>query len=65
MPPYLPLPPHQSGKELDFIHDAFAHNWIAPLGPNVDGFEQDLASFLGRIPTSQPLVPALPPCISP
>ncbi len=40
--------PHQSGKELDFIHDAFAHNWIAPLGPNVDGFEQDLVDYLGQ-----------------
>ncbi len=40
--------PHQSGRELDFIHDAFTHNWIAPLGPNVDGFEQDLADFIGE-----------------
>lgn len=40
--------PHQSGKELDFIHDAFVNNWIAPLGPNVDGFEQDLANYVGE-----------------
>ena len=40
--------PHISGKELDFIHDAFKNNWVAPLGPNVDGFEQDLANFLNR-----------------
>ena len=40
--------PHMSGKELDFIHEAFQENWIAPLGPNVDGFESDLAMFLGE-----------------
>ena len=38
--------PHTSGKELDFIQDAFKNNWVAPLGPNVDGFEQDLEHFL-------------------
>ncbi len=41
-------PPHTCGKELDFIHDAFAKNWIAPAGDNVDGFEQDIVSFLGE-----------------
>lgn len=34
------------GHELDFIKEAFDTNWIVPLGPNVDGFEQDLSSFL-------------------
>ncbi|MEZ4796620.1 MAG: aminotransferase class I/II-fold pyridoxal phosphate-dependent enzyme [Flavobacteriaceae bacterium] len=38
--------PHMSGKEQDFISEAFATNWIAPLGPNVSGFEKDLTSFL-------------------
>jgi dTDP-4-amino-4,6-dideoxygalactose transaminase len=36
------------GQELRFINDAFESNWIAPLGPNVDGFEQDLKEFLGK-----------------
>lgn len=35
--------PHMGGKELDFVHEAFNSNWIAPLGPNVDGFEEELA----------------------
>jgi len=34
------------GSEIQFIQDAFDANWIAPLGPNVDGFEQDLANYL-------------------
>jgi len=42
--------PHMGGQELSFIHQAFESNWIAPLGPNVDGFEQDLKEFLGNKP---------------
>jgi len=41
-------PPHMGGEELDYIHDAFEKNWIAPLGANVDGFEEDLQTFTGR-----------------
>lgn len=37
--------PHMGVKELDFINEAFKENWIAPLGPNVDGFEQDLVKY--------------------
>lgn len=37
--------PHMGGTELDYIHEAFENNWIAPLGPNVNGFEEDLANF--------------------
>lgn len=37
-------PPHMSGEEQKFIDEAFASNWIAPLGPNVDAFEQELAT---------------------
>ena len=33
-------------EEIEFIHKAFDENWIAPLGPNVDGFEQDLVNYL-------------------
>lgn len=40
-------PPHMGSTEQDFVNDAFATNWIAPLGPNVDGFEQDLATYTG------------------
>lgn len=36
------------GKESDYVKEAFDTNWIAPLGPNVNGFEQDLAKFLGE-----------------
>ena len=38
--------PHVGDKELEFVHKAFATNWIAPLGPNVDGFEKDVELFL-------------------
>lgn len=40
--------PHMGGNELNFIHKAFEENWIAPLGPNVNGFEKDLENFLGN-----------------
>ncbi|ANE52964.1 DegT/DnrJ/EryC1/StrS family aminotransferase [Flavisolibacter tropicus] len=40
--------PHMGDKELCYVKDAFSSNWIAPLGPNVDGFEQDLQLFLGE-----------------
>ncbi len=39
--------PHMGGNELEFIHQAFESNWVAPLGPNVDGFEEDLEKYLG------------------
>jgi dTDP-4-amino-4,6-dideoxygalactose transaminase len=35
------------GTEQQFVQEAFDTNWIAPLGPNVNGFEQDLELFLG------------------
>ncbi|MDF2932671.1 MAG: aminotransferase class I/II-fold pyridoxal phosphate-dependent enzyme [Chryseobacterium sp.] len=38
--------PHMGGTELKYIHEAFDANWVAPLGPNVDGFEKDLENFL-------------------
>lgn len=40
--------PHMGGKELDYIHSAFDQNWIAPLGPNVDGFEAELSAYTGQ-----------------
>ena len=38
--------PHMSGGEMKYIDEAFATNWIAPLGPNVDKFEKELAGYL-------------------
>jgi dTDP-4-amino-4,6-dideoxygalactose transaminase len=38
--------PHMGELELEYVKEAFATNWIAPLGPNVDAFEKDLESFL-------------------
>lgn len=38
--------PHLGGTEQKFVQDAFDTNWIAPLGPNVDGFELDLETYL-------------------
>ncbi|MES2847884.1 MAG: aminotransferase class I/II-fold pyridoxal phosphate-dependent enzyme [Bacteroidota bacterium] len=39
--------PHMGGKEEVYVKEAFDTNWIAPLGPHVDGFEKDLATFTG------------------
>ncbi len=36
-----------SGEEFKYIHEAFETNWIAPLGPNVDAFEKEIASYVG------------------
>lgn len=38
--------PHMGGNEQDYINKAFDENWIAPLGPNVTGFEEDLEKYL-------------------
>ncbi|MEW9052630.1 MAG: aminotransferase class I/II-fold pyridoxal phosphate-dependent enzyme [Neobacillus sp.] len=38
---------HMSGNEQKYINDAFNMNWVAPLGPNVDAFEKDIASYVG------------------
>ncbi|MDB2435686.1 DegT/DnrJ/EryC1/StrS family aminotransferase [Schleiferiaceae bacterium] len=39
--------PHMGGTEQDYVNSAFEANWIAPLGPNVNGFESDIQSFTG------------------
>lgn len=39
--------PHMSGKEHKYINEAFETNWIAPLGPNVDAFEAEIAQYVG------------------
>ncbi|PWA04029.1 DegT/DnrJ/EryC1/StrS family aminotransferase [Flavobacterium psychrotolerans] len=38
--------PHMGGGEQKFVQEAFDTNWVAPLGPNVTGFEQDLAQYI-------------------
>lgn len=40
--------PHMGGSEMKYIESAFADNWIAPLGPNVNGFESDLENYRGH-----------------
>jgi len=37
-----------SGNEQKYIQEAFDTNWVVPLGPNVNGFEEDLKEFVGR-----------------
>lgn len=39
---------HMSGKEQEFIKEAFDTNWVVPLGPNVNGFENDLEEFVNK-----------------
>lgn len=39
--------PHMGGTEEKYVSDAFATNWIAPLGPHVNGFEEDLCRYTG------------------
>jgi dTDP-4-amino-4,6-dideoxygalactose transaminase len=38
--------PHMGGNEQKYVNEAFDTNWVAPLGPNVNGLEQDLESYL-------------------
>ena len=46
---------HMSGKEQDFIKEAFDQNWVVPLGPNVNGFEHDLENFVDHRQGAAPL----------
>ena len=39
---------HMSGAEQAFIQEAFDTNWVVPLGPNVNGFEDELRKFVGE-----------------
>lgn len=39
--------PHMTGSEMIYIKEAFESNWIAPLGPNVDAFENEIACYVG------------------
>ena len=38
--------PHMGGNEQKYVQEAFDTNWVAPLGPNVTGFEQDLEHYI-------------------
>ncbi|MBD5418828.1 MAG: hypothetical protein HDR48_02180, partial [Bacteroides sp.] len=40
---------HMSGREMKFIKEAFEENWVVPLGPNVNGFEEDLEGFVNHV----------------
>ncbi len=40
--------PHLGGREQKYVNEAFDSNWVAPLGPNVNGFEEDLSRFLTK-----------------
>ena len=40
--------PHMGGTEQKYVQEAFDTNWVAPLGPNVNGFEQDLEKYIGN-----------------
>lgn len=45
--PILLSTPHMGDNEMTFVEEAFRTNWIAPLGPNVDAFEKDIARIAG------------------
>ncbi len=39
---------HMSGNEMKYIQEAFDTNWVVPLGPNVNAFEEDLEAYVGQ-----------------
>ena len=47
MPRIYLSPPHLTGRELELVKDAIDSNWVAPLGPHVDAFEEELAALAG------------------
>ena len=40
-------PPDVGDAELAFVHEAFDENWIAPVGPHIDAFEQEFCEYIG------------------
>jgi dTDP-4-amino-4,6-dideoxygalactose transaminase len=40
--------PHMGGTEMKYVQEAYDINWVAPLGPNVNGLEEDLENYLGN-----------------
>ena len=57
--------PHMGGDELTLVQDAFATNWIAPLGPHVDAFEREFAANVGCTPLLAGGQPGVSPGQSP
>lgn len=51
----------ESGAEQHFIKEAFASNWVAPLGPNVDAFEKNLEDFVNAKLIKDPPTPKCKP----
>ena len=47
---------HMSGEEQKYIKEAFDTNWVVPLGPNVNAFEDDLARFVGNTSNAKEVV---------
>ena len=41
----------ETGMERKFVQEAFDDNWVVPLGPNVNGFEEDLEKFVNQVDT--------------
>ena len=39
--------PHLTGEEQKYVREAFETNWVAPLGPNVNGLEKDICKYTG------------------
>ena len=46
----------EAGWEQKYIQEAFDTNWVVPLGPNVNGFEEDLKQYVGRLSDGTPVV---------
>lgn len=46
---------HMSGNEMEYIKEAFDSNWVVPMGPNVNGFEEDLERFVNSRENATPL----------
>ena len=38
----------ETGEEQKYVKEAFDTNWVVPLGPNVNGFEDDLKAFVSK-----------------
>ncbi|MDD3180447.1 MAG: aminotransferase class I/II-fold pyridoxal phosphate-dependent enzyme [Opitutaceae bacterium] len=57
--------PHMGGEELELVKETFASNWIAPLGPQVDKFEEEFAEFVGGAPLLVGSQHGVCPCQSP
>lgn len=45
--PILLSTPHMGDRELEFVKEAFDTNWIAPVGPHIDAFEQEFCQVIG------------------